>query len=260
MGKLTSTQRNLLESRRDSDENISRILAKTLIGRAGEGDCEVISPHKIISDILCSPDFIEHDKEKTYAPQVAERIDRGVVASVITGLKPRSVLETGTSNGLSSTIFTYPLIHINHGYLFSIDLPHRTDWSEVKVTSLADSGSIVPIPWRKRHINIIEDAKTALPRILPKLKPRVFIHDSLHTVTHMLFEYSIARAFMPPKSLLVSDDILWNDAFLGFCEITGSEFFVSGSNPNYGFAIMDMAEDDLGVWGSHELIDYLEAL
>ena len=65
---------------------------------------------------------------------------------------------------------------------------------------------------------------------------------------------------MPPKSLLVSDDILWNDAFLGFCEITGSQFFVSGSNPNYGFAIMDMAEDDLGVWGSHELIDYLEAL
>ena len=253
MSFLSESQKSLLHSRRIEDDQLALLIASRL-----QASFDSLSPSQIIEKIIADPDFVDHDPYGINRDQVRIRTDRAIASSVIMALRPRSVVETGTSDGLASSIFLYGMMSVNNGYLFSIDLPHRQDWTEIKQTTLSQSGSMIPPKWKSRHINIIEDAKTALPRILPKYQPRVFIHDSLHTVTHMLYEYSVARAFMPPKSLIVSDDILWNDAFLGFCQITGSEFYVSGSNPNYGYAIMDISEDDLGVWGSHELLSYLE--
>ena len=256
MARLSSTQFNSLQSHRLADDELpARILKELQCSDEVE-----LSPSKLIDELTQSEVLRNHDPHGEVAEQISIRTDRAVVASVALSLMPHAIVETGTSSGLASTIFIYPLIKKSNGYLFSIDLPHHTGWTEIKSTNISQSGALVPPSWRKRHINIVEDAKLALPRILPKLKPQIFIHDSLHTITHMLFEYSVARAFMPPKSLLVSDDILWNDAFITFCEMTSSTFYVSGSNPNFGFAIMDMAEDDLGVYGSRELIDYLDEL
>lgn len=256
MTRLSLSQLNYLESHRLADDELpARILEK--LGCSNEVE---LSPSKLINELIQSEVFRNHDPYGEAAENISIRTDRGVVASVALSLMPHAIVETGTSTGLASTIFIYPLIKKNNGYLFSIDLPHHPGWTEIKSTNISQSGALVPPSWRERHINIIEDVKLALPRIMPKLKAQIFIHDSLHTITHMLFEYIVARAFMPPKSLLVSDDILWNNAFISFCEMTSSTFYVSGSNPNFGFAIMDMAEDDLGVYGSRELIDYLREL
>jgi predicted O-methyltransferase YrrM len=44
----------------------------------------------------------------------------------------------------------------------------------------------------------------------------MFIHDSLHTYEHMVWEYRVAFPQIRPGGLLVSDDALWNAAFPEF--------------------------------------------
>jgi predicted O-methyltransferase YrrM len=44
----------------------------------------------------------------------------------------------------------------------------------------------------------------------------MFIHDSLHTYEHMLWEFETAYPLIRPGGLLVSDDALWNNAFHDF--------------------------------------------
>ena len=59
---------------------------------------------------------------------------------------------------------------------------------------------------------------------MPEETVDVFIHDSLHTRTHMVFEYAVARALLRPGALILSDDVLWNngfDDFLMLNELTG---------------------------------------
>ncbi len=58
--------------------------------------------------------------------------------------------------------------------------------------------------------------KDFLPKLLIKNDVDIFIHDSLHTRTHMLFEYNCARALMRPNAVIISHDILWNKAFFSF--------------------------------------------
>ena len=42
----------------------------------------------------------------------------------------------------------------------------------------------------------------------------MFVHDSLHTQKHMTFEFLTIWPLMPPRSVLVADDIECNCAFL----------------------------------------------
>src|SRR6266581_3100545 len=50
----------------------------------------------------------------------------------------------------------------------------------------------------------------------------VFIHDSLHTYDHMLWEYRAAYDHIRPGGLLISDDALWNSAFSEFAATVGA--------------------------------------
>ena len=63
----------------------------------------------------------------------------------------------------------------------------------------------------------VGDSKVLLPALLRELRRSdVFIHDSLHTYDHMLWEFRAAYPFLPDGGLLFADDALWNDAFWEF--------------------------------------------
>jgi hypothetical protein len=44
----------------------------------------------------------------------------------------------------------------------------------------------------------------------------IFIHNSLHTYGHMIWEHREAYPYLRPGGLLFSDDALWNNAFEDF--------------------------------------------
>jgi hypothetical protein len=64
---------------------------------------------------------------------------------------------------------------------------------------------------------MVGDARDLLPKLLVDVASLdVFIHDSLHTYEHMLWEYRSAYPHLREGGLLVSDDAMWNSAFPEF--------------------------------------------
>jgi hypothetical protein len=64
---------------------------------------------------------------------------------------------------------------------------------------------------------MVGDARCLLPKLLSDVTSiDVFIHDSLHTYEHMLWEYRSAYPYLREGGLLVSDDAMWNSAFSEF--------------------------------------------
>ena len=78
------------------------------------------------------------------------------------------------------------------------------------------------------------DAKIKLFEICSKFKVDFFIHDSLHTPSHMLLEYAISRRFMSEDTIIASDDILWNDVFENFLDSQKLVGYAPLNNPNLG--------------------------
>lgn len=69
---------------------------------------------------------------------------------------------------------------------------------------------------------ILGDAKIELPKLLKQLKSvDIFLHDSLHTYEHMMFEYNTVWKHLSVNGLLLSDDVneKWSLAFVDFCNI-----------------------------------------
>ena len=78
-----------------------------------------------------------------------------------------------------------------------------------------------------------------MPEIFQKNDVNFFIHDSLHTRTHMMFEYAVARALMKPNSIIASDDILWNNIFDDFLKAHNLIGYSPNCNPNIGVTVND---------------------
>ena len=64
---------------------------------------------------------------------------------------------------------------------------------------------------------MLGDAKKKLPALLNEIGTLcIFFHDSLHTYEHMMFEYSTAWPHIKSTGLLLSHDVIWNEAFQKF--------------------------------------------
>lgn len=58
-----------------------------------------------------------------------------------------------------------------------------------------------------------------LPSLLDELKKvDIFLHDSRHTYRTMMGEYTIVWPHLTEGGLLLSDDVVENDAFIDFAE------------------------------------------
>jgi predicted O-methyltransferase YrrM len=114
---------------------------------------------------------------------------------------PKIAVETGVANGVSSAYLLLALQANGRGTLYSVGLDDPQYLQELRST------------WKL----LVGDSRTILPGLLDEIDSTdIFIHDSLHTYEHMLWEYRTAYPHLRPGSLLFSDDAKWNSAFSEF--------------------------------------------
>lgn len=131
-------------------------------------------------------------------------------------LQPRCVVETGVSTGASSTYILCALHDNDYGKLYSIDLPPD------KPPIGKPSGWVIPQTLKGRWSLHIGDSKDLLQPLLNDLgEIDFFIHDSLHTYNHMLWEFRAAWRYLGPRSLFLSHDVGANNAFFDFMKEKG---------------------------------------
>lgn len=175
--------------------------------------------------------------------------------ALVRASSPAVVVETGTSRGATTSRILAALDQNGFGLLYSVDIPASAGKLTMPETVRPDLvGHLIPEKFRARWSLAVGDAKEVLPRLLLAHKADMFVHDSLHTRTHMAFEYAVARALMRPDGVIVSDDILWNSAWWQFVETHSLPSLSLAANPNIGLCVnlFDQYETDigLGVWTS----------
>jgi len=163
---------------------------------------------------------------------------------------PSIVVETGTASGDLTSWILSAMYKNNHGKLLSIDIPPKKGEMTMSVTLERDTvGRYIPQLYRDRWEYNAGDAKELLPKILLENDVDIFIHDSLHTRTHMLFEYNCARTLMRPGTAIISHDILWNKAFFAFTASHNLQGMSCLADPNLGFTVntFDGFEKEIGL-------------
>ena len=182
--------------------------------------------------ITCLHSFLPQDlqdriEEEDYRDREGYRL---LLHLLVRKWKPDVVIETGVARGLSSAYILAAMRENNRGRLISIDLPPKDasvgDEGDPKYL-LEDGqkhldyeiGHFVPDSLRDRWTLVLEDSMVALPRILEEEgQIDFFYHDSLHTNEHMRFEYEAAWPYIKEGGLLLSDDVLWSNAYHDFAK------------------------------------------
>lgn len=151
---------------------------------------------------------------------------------MIRKLKPKTVVQTGVCNGLSSAFMMLALAkNGDEGKLHVIDLaavfnPNDPAWTVkdkvygVVIPEGKRSGWIVPDMYQGTRFFVQNgDAKELLPKLVDSL-PEIdmFYHDSDHTYKHMMFEFAEAKKKLVPGGLIVGDDISWNASVWDFAD------------------------------------------
>lgn len=146
-------------------------------------------------------------------------------------LKPKTIVQCGVCNGLSSAFMMLALAKNGpDGTLHVIDIPPVFNpkdpaWTVagetygVTIPEGKTSGWMVPEAYRKRFEVQNGDAKMLLPPLIDRLPAiDMFYHDSDHTYNHMMFEFREARRKLAPGGLIVADDISWNSSLWDFAD------------------------------------------
>jgi hypothetical protein len=139
--------------------------------------------------------------------------------AAVRALSPECVVETGIANGVSASYLLFALKKNGHGRLHSVGLADPAYLPAGK-----EPGWLVPDWLRGCWQTHIGDARQILPPLMSSQSPvDIFIHDSLHTYEHMLWEFEAAYPFLRTGGLLFSDDALWNSSFFDFAGKVGAE-------------------------------------
>lgn len=148
-------------------------------------------------------------------------------------LAPEVAVETGVFDGISSSVILQAMHDNAGGTLVSIDLPARGNAIRQSTDAMAfdqlppgcGPGWAIPDYLRERHALLAGDSRELLPQVFEQYPTAgMFLHDSLHTYDHMLFEYATAWPHIVPGGLLLSDDITWNSAFHEFTRGQGKKY------------------------------------
>jgi len=118
--------------------------------------------------------------------------------------------------------------------LISIDLP-STDPEILsqgtgELPTNRKTGWAIPAALRGRHDLRLGPAQDLLPKALAELGTLdVFLHDSDHSYTHMMFEMSLAWHFVRPGGWILADNIEQNESFTDFVRATGGRKMIVSS-------------------------------
>jgi len=152
--------------------------------------------------------------ERAFRPSPSSRDAKQLLYLAVRVLEPALVVETGPFDGAATTFLLAALDTNGSGRLISFDVPAAQDALGVPLPAGRDPGWLVPRELRGRFELVLGDArKTLAPRLAVEPAVDLFLHDSLHTFRHMLFEYRVAWRHLSAGALLVSDDVFWNPAF-----------------------------------------------
>jgi predicted O-methyltransferase YrrM len=153
---------------------------------------------------------------------------------VVRQLRPKVIVQTGVSNGLSSAFMMLALAkNGDRGALHAIDQgqvfdPNNPDWTRpgevygVAIPAGQTSGWIVPDRYRDHCFVEQGDAQVLLPKLVDRLPSiDMFFHDSDHTYVHMMFEFEQIARKLSPGGVIVADDVPWNTSLWDFAEARG---------------------------------------
>jgi predicted O-methyltransferase YrrM len=170
-------------------------------------------------------------------PEVSTRL-----YGLVREFKPKTLIETGVCNGVSTAVILAALERNKAGSLYSIDFPEYTDtdyeqgtfW-EGKLGAVIPKGIppgwLIPNKYRKRWHLTLGRSQEKLPVLLNELgEIDFFLHDSEHSYECMIFEYQQAWGYLKPGGLLVSDDTSWNSAFDDFSRLNAREMNIIDRN------------------------------
>jgi cephalosporin hydroxylase len=135
--------------------------------------------------------------------------------TIVRLLRPKHVVETGVSSGVSSMHLLLGLNRNRYGVLHSIDLPQEqaapelaADESSVAVPQGKSSGWAIPRRISRRRwdlrLGLCQNLLPTLVKELPQID--LFIHDDLHTPEHLAFELALLRPKLSPGAIILSDD------------------------------------------------------
>ncbi|MEM4970745.1 MAG: class I SAM-dependent methyltransferase [Sulfolobales archaeon] len=153
--------------------------------------------------------------------------------TIVRVLRSKVVVETGVGPGVSTCFILLALERNGAGELFSIDLPETDQEIYISMGMAKEFYRYLPEGWtprwlvlnrlkRRWHL-VLGDSKRLLPKLLRDLGSiDMFLHNSLHTYEHMIFEYTIAWKHLTPEGILASYDVDWNSDFEDFCRAVGA--------------------------------------
>jgi predicted O-methyltransferase YrrM len=150
-------------------------------------------------------------------------------------LKPTSIVETGVAFGMTSSLILAALQHNGGGRLLSIDIPNVSTPSRV---GNSETGILVPDAYRSKWELVMADAVYELPARLKGNEVDIFVHDSAHDYSHMAYEYCLAAMHLPHNGIIISDDILWNSAFVDVMRGLRYKTVSHDKNPQFGIAVV----------------------
>lgn len=208
----------------------------------------------ILSDALVEVKTIAHSDQvferrayiENYVKEIAEKYqadyhpgwvnldDALFLYWLVRRLKPKTIVQTGVCNGLSSAFMMLGLVKNGpEGRMHAIDLPPVFDprdaaWTvkgkvyDFFIPEGKSSGWMVPDSYRDRFDVWSGNAKKLLPKMVDKVDPiDLFYHDSNHTYDHMTFEFHEVKRKLRSGGLVVADNISWNASVWDFADEYG---------------------------------------
>lgn len=153
--------------------------------------------------------------------------DQKTLFVLLRAIRPALCVETGTGVGASASVILSVLEEAGHGKLYSLDLERR------------GVGVRIPQEYSYRFEQRFQtNGIPALPRLLDELGTiDLFLHDSLHTVGHMTWEYETAWPYLRSGGCLCSHDVIYSTSFQDFHDKHGDEISAGGVIGNFGFWI-----------------------
>lgn len=175
----------------------------------------------------------QEQTDKLSQPELPAHRSKRLVFAATRLTRPEVVVETGTFSGGFSTFILKALEDNGSGRLVSLDVPAYEPVEHAihyPLPAGQEPGWLVPEELRPRFELVLGDARRTLPRVLADAgEIGLFVHDSLHTVRHMLFEYRQAWRHLEPGGVLLSDDVFRNHAYWLFASLRRQPFLHIGN-------------------------------
>ncbi len=220
-----------------SDDGISRAAWDSVLARAsdevgGAPHADLLMQRRTALDLYMKE--LSRRYQAHYVPGWVDVDNALLLYWLVRQLKPRTIVQCGVCNGLSSAFMVMALAKNGpEGRLHAIDLPPVFDADDPAWTIKGKvyghvipegktSGWLVPAPYRDRFDVRSGNAEILLPKLVDELDSiDLFYHDSDHSYAHMMFEFREARRKLAPGGLIVADDIAWNASLWDFADQQG---------------------------------------